>query len=357
MLIALFVILALAILAGAHYFLYFSAIHFFRIAGFYKNVLAAVFVFLAVSFILALILAHWQENFFTRSFYLASGFWLGLLVNLILASVVVWLIIFAFRNANAALLACVFFVLAFVCSAYGAWLAFNPQIKVISVTIPNLPAEWKNKKIVQISDVHLGIVYRRDFMQKVVEMTNSVEPEMVVITGDLFDGMDKNLNSLASPLDELKAEKGVFFVTGNHETYLGIDKVFAALEKTKVKVLKNEVVDVDGLKIIGLNYGDDSIFESLKKDFSGSPNILLHHSPTNINLFKNSGINLQLSGHTHQGQIFPFGLLTKLIYHGYDYGLHQIGAYTIYTTSGAGTWGPAMRRPGGASEIVVVHLR
>ncbi len=355
--IIIFIILGLVVLGGAHYFLYFSVIRFFQITNaLYKNILLAIISFLAVSFVLALFLAHWQENFFTRDFYLKSGFWLGLLVNLILASIIVWLIILVFRNTNASILAAVFFALALIYSLYGVWNAINPQIKNISVNIPGLPEQWKDKKIIQLSDVHLGIIYKDDFMRSIVEKINSINPEIVAITGDLFDGMDGNLDSLTGSLNDIKAKNGVFFVTGNHETYLGAEKVFAALEKTKVKILKDEVVDLNGLKLIGINYNNDAVFESLKNDFKGRPNILLYHSPTNIDQFKEGGVNLQLSGHTHKGQIFPFGYITKLIYSGYDYGLHQWGNFTIYTTSGAGTWGPTMRT-GNTPEIVVITLQ
>lgn len=363
-----FIILIVGTLVGMHYFFYFSLIRFFSIINpLSKNILLAVIAFGGVSFILALILARWWENFFIRAFYFISGFWLGLLGNLIMAAVVVWLIVlmaqFAGSNANKAAFGAIFFALTLIYSLYGVVNAFNPRIKNISVSIPNLHEQWKNKKIVQLSDIHLGLVYQESFMRDIVGKVNSANPEMVVITGDYFDGMGDDLNSLSKPLNDIQAEKGVFFVTGNHETYLGAEKVFTALEKTKVKILRDEVVDVDGLKLIGINYpgrGENkdvpAMIQSLEKYFSGKPNILLYHSPVYLDQFKKSGVNLQLSGHTHKGQIFPVGYITKLVYKGYDYGLHQIGDFTIYTTNGIGTWGPAIRT-GNTPEIVVITLK
>lgn len=354
----IFIILAMGILAGMHYFFYFSLIRFFSITNpLSKNIFLAVIAFWGISFILALILARWWENFFIRAFYFISGFWLGLLINLFLASAVVWL----FGASRP--LAVIFFSLAFIFSIYGIWNAYNIKIKNISVSIPNLPEQWKNKKIVQLSDIHLGLVYQESFMRDIVGKVNSANPEMVVITGDYFDGMGDDLNSLSKPLNDIQTEKGVFFVTGNHETYLGAEKAFSALEKTKVKILRDEVVDVDGLKLIGINYPGQggnkdvpAVIQSLEKYFSGRPNILLYHSPVYLNQFKKSGVNLQLSGHTHKGQIFPVGYITKLIYKNCDYGLHQMDDFTIYTTSGVGTWGPAMRT-GNAPEIVIITLK
>jgi len=212
-----------------------------------------------------------------------------------------------------------------------------------------------------------------------------LNPELVLITGDLFDGMSGNLTSFVEPLNTLKAQRRIFYVTGNHETYIGVRRALDILEKTKINVLRNEVVELDGLQVVGISYpgvsGTENM-QSLRKswaDFStGKPRLLLFHTPTNIKrkdenghdahssaywapdtslaVNKEIGISLQLSGHTHKGQVFPFGYLTKLIYKGYDYGLHSEGSFSIYTTSGVGTWGPPMRT-GNSPEIVVIKLK
>lgn len=363
----IFIIIALAILFGAHYFLYFSIVRFFSVTNvFHRNVLLVLVAFLTVSFILSSVVIHWREDFFTRAFYFVSGFWLGLLVHLLIATAVVWLIFWITKltgfNVKVTVLSASFFLLALLFSFYGVWNAFNPVIKNISVNIPHLPPQWMNKRIVQISDVHLGLVYGKNFLRDVVKKVNSVHPDMVVITGDLFDGMGDDLNSLVNSLNEIQAERGIFFVTGNHETYLGVERSFAVLEKTKVKILRDEVKDVNGLKLIGINYPERgeykdvvALLQSMKKDFQGQPSIFLYHAPVHIGQFKESGVDLQLSGHTHKGQIFPFGAITKFVFKGYDYGLYQMDHYTLYTTNGVGTWGPAMRT-GNRPEIVVVTL-
>ncbi len=364
--ISFFFTIFIVLLFGSHYLLYFSLVKFFPFFGAHKNGLIITLSILALSFFLSLALAHWKESAITRAFYFLSGFWLGFLVNLLLAIlctwIVIWLTSFFSPNINMTILASVLFGLAFLISIYGAWNATQPKIKNITITIPHLPGEWQGKKIVQLSDVHLGLLYQAAFMQNIVKKTNAENPEMVLITGDLFDGMDGNLDSLVLPLNNLEAPHGTFFVNGNHETYLGTAKAFSALEKTKVKILNDQVVDVDGLKLIGIGYPERDLkkdvvatLQKLKPQFFGSPNILLCHSPTNIKQFAENGVNLQLSGHTHVGQIFPFNFITKLIYHGYDYGLHQIGNYALYTSSGVGTWGPTMRTDSN-SEIVVITL-
>lgn len=362
-----FLSLLVAILLGAHWFVYFSTVSFFSVGGNSQKILLGFLIFFGISFILSSILAHWNDNIFFRTYYFLSGAWLGILNNFVLSLILIWLIIllgkFFNLNLNPALLASPILIIAFFLSLYGVWNALNPEIKNISVSIPNLPAQWQDKKIIQLSDVHLGHIYREKYIERIVEKLNKEKPEMVLITGDLFDGMNGNLAPIVKPLENINTPKGIFFIIGNHETYLGLDNVFKELKNTQIKILEDEVVDVNGLKLIGISYPNRGekknvvkVLESLKKDYLGKPNILLYHTPTNISEIKNQGINLELCGHTHKGQFFPFNLITKLIYHGYDYGLFKMGDYTLHTSNGAGTWGPTMRT-GNTPEIVVITLK
>ncbi len=365
--VVFFLLSFLTILLGAHSIVYVSFIHFFSITDItQKYILACILIFLSMSFFLSSVLAHLYENIFTRALYFLSGFWLGLLVNSMLALIAVWLILWINRYANLGvdkgLLGLFFFGLALFVSLYGVWNAFHPVVKHISVRIPGIPDVWKGKTIVQLSDVHLGHIYQAGFLKDVVEKVNTLHPKIVVITGDLFDGMDGHLDSLVQPLDSIETENGIFFVSGNHETYLGVEKSLAVLRKTKVILMQDEVLDVDGLKLIGVNYpnrGEEkdiiTTLASLKDQFSGKPSVLLYHAPKNIDEVRQSGVNLFLAGHTHQGQQFPFQFITHIIHKGFDYGLYTFGDFALYTTSGVGTWGPAMRI-GTQSEIVAITI-
>ncbi|MCK9352345.1 MAG: metallophosphoesterase, partial [Candidatus Pacebacteria bacterium] len=247
--------------------------------------------------------------------------------------------------------------------AYGIWNAYHPIVQHISVSIKGLPSEWKGKKIVHVSDVHLGFIWGEKFFEKLVADINAQKPEAVFITGDLFDGTGDKFDYVKNDLLKLSPPRGTYFVTGNHETYFGVEKSYELLENSGVTVLKDEMKIVDGLEIIGVSYGErrenKPVADTIKK-IKGydpeAPSILLFHEPMQIKEIKQTGINLQLSGHTHAGQIFPYGFITSLVYPGVDYGLHSFGDYSIYTTSGAGTWGPTMR-VGTKSEIVVITLK
>jgi len=359
-------IIGLAVIIGGHYFLYFSAVKFFPVFFQYRHILMIILLFLSVSFILFNFLASWDDNIFTRTGYYLTGIWMGLSLYLIIAAFLVWLIIFLAKivdvKVNISTLALIFFALALVYTLWGAWNAKHPQINNITVNIPGLPDAWKGKKIVQISDVHIGLVNRSGFARRVVDLVNNENPDTVFITGDLYDHIDKDLTTTINLVNSLEAKEEIFYITGNHETYVGLERVYSDLSSSKAKILADEVVDINGLKIIGVSYpqrGEEkNIVETIKNlqgEFLGRPNILLYHSPVNIPEIKNLGVNLMLSGHTHAGQVWPLQYIHQSIYGKYYRGLHIMDNFTLYVTSGTGSWGPAIRT-GSRPEIVVITL-
>ena len=363
----IFLLLAETILLSAHAFVYFSLTRVFpALSSAQRTALFGSLLFLSFSFIVASILVHVFEHQTVHLLYLIAGWWLGFLTNLILALLALWMIVLIGRVVHlgvplpaAGILA---ILLAVFVSAHGAWNAFHPQVKEVTVEIKDLPEEWQGKRVVQLSDIHLGSIYRADFLQSVVNQVNAAEPEAVFITGDLFDGMDGMLDDLVLPLRSLRPSRGTYFITGNHETYLGVKESLDALQGTGVQILDDEMADLGGIVAIGMSYPEQGTIESTREKFfalqpqsTGRPIILLYHAPIYVEEFARAGVSLQLSGHTHRGQQYPFNLITSFMYKGFDYGLHTIGDYSIYTTNGVGTWGPAMR-VGNAPEIVVITL-
>jgi predicted MPP superfamily phosphohydrolase len=335
-----------------------------------KNIkiwLAVVLFISSIGFILSSIIAHYSGNVFTRALYSISSMWLAVGWNLIMAFSVSWIVILISkaigRNLDYKRLAVVSLVFTFVFSIYGIWSASSPKVKKVTVGIKNLPEEWKGKKAVQLSDIHLGHIYGKKFLVSIVEKVNTENPDIIFITGDLFDGMDGRLDPLVGPLNDIKAPDGTYFVTGNHETYLGVEHTHSVLKNTPVKILDNEVADISGMQVLGISYpqrGENSDIKNkigeIKNFNSEKLSILLYHNPSEAKSAEEAGVDLQLAGHTHKGQLFPFQLITRLIYGKYHFGLSIDGDFSIYTSSGAGTWGPAMRTSG-RSEIVVINFK
>ncbi|MCL5743296.1 MAG: metallophosphoesterase [Acidobacteria bacterium] len=355
------------VLFGWHYFLYTSTVHFFGIAGRGgRRALAALLVLLPTSFFVSLFLARRAENGFVKAVYVASNLWLGVGLTLMVFFALAWAAwgVSRFHNPRPSPLILGFVAVLLTCaySAYGVWNARHPRVENVTVKINNLPPVWRERKLVQISDLHLGLTLGPAFLQQVVQLVNAQDPAAVFITGDLFDGEDRGLETFIGPLNQINAPLGAYFVTGNHEIYLGLARALEILKRTKVRILDDEMVMVDGLQILGIGYPTRGFSRDIAAAILGipgfdrdKPSVLLYHSPTQVSVVKAAGVSFQVSGHTHHGQVFPVQFLTRLIYGKYDHGLNAAGGFTIYTSSGTGTWGPLMRT-GNHPEVTVIHL-
>jgi predicted MPP superfamily phosphohydrolase len=351
-----------------------------------RGLLLFVFLLIPFTFPAAWIWNRVNSGIGPRLLHMCSSVWLGFVLNVILCLAAALLCagvgrLFKRRIQGDALIRLVF-GMALVLTLFGFVNTKFPRVKEIRVAVNDLPPNWHHKTIVHLTDVHLGAVHGKGFLRRLVRKVNGLDPDLVVITGDLFDGLTVDCTPYVPGLNELRSRNGVFFVTGNHEGYIGVSAALTALAKTNIRVLDDEVVDIDGLQLVGASY---PVYGEKRKrrfpDLEGYrkevPSILLYHTPTGLrgsyedpgsqqlstyffpepdfSLAQEMGIDLQLSGHTHAGQTFPFGLLTRHLFRGFDRGLHRVGDFQIYVSPGAGTWGPPMRI-GQNSEITVVRL-
>jgi uncharacterized protein len=361
--IIVFISLALIIYFGLHSLLFLLLLKIFRPDGKWVRLsLAGLLFFLAVCFILAFIWSRSGDHSFLRWFYYGSVLWLGLMVNLLLIltaglliyGILQWLSINPDRRNFG------FFLLGLTAlySVYGLYHATQIQIKPLSVKIKRLPEKWQGKKIAQISDVHLGLINGASMAQKISDSINQQKVDLVVITGDLFDGTGDHLSEIVAPLDRIQAP--IYYIIGNHETYLGLDRVVRAIAKTRIQLLRDKIIELDGMQIIGAGYPSrgekKDIGLLLEKADPQMPSLLLFHEPAQVETARRHHIGLQLSGHTHNGQMWPMKIFTHLTYKGLDYGIHPMGDFTLYTTSGVGTWGPPMRI-GSTPEIVIISFQ
>ena len=237
-------------------------------------------------------------------------------------------------------------------------------IRRVQVPLRKLPPGASGYKIVQLSDVHVGPTIGHDFIEQAVKETNALEPDLIVITGDLVDGTVEQLREHVAPLARLRAKDGVYFVTGNHEYYSGADEWLAHLGTLNVRVLRNERVDVRGLfDLAGVDdasarrilphHGQD-VGKAIAGRDSSRALVLLAHQPKAFKHAVAAGVDLQLSGHVHGGQLVPFNWLVKLD-QPYVSGLHQVNDSWIYVSPGTGYWGPPMR-VGTVSELTHIEL-
>ncbi|MBN2664396.1 MAG: metallophosphoesterase [Bacteroidales bacterium] len=256
--------------------------------------------------------------------------------------------------------------LTFFLSIFGIIHAKTTSINNLEIKIKGLK---NNLKIVHLSDIHVGHFRGAKFMNKIVNIVNKLNADLIFITGDFFDSKSGLKAENSEPLSNFNAP--AYFVEGNHDNYSGIEKAKAFIKQNNVIILENEVVNIKDIQIIGLKHmsADEntqnfhtkfkketikSTLASLNIDKS-KPSILLHHSPDGIDYANEAGIDLYLTGHTHSGQLFPINIITSLIFK-YNRGLHNYKNTKIFISQGIGTTNPPMR-VGTKSEIVQITLK
>jgi predicted MPP superfamily phosphohydrolase len=244
---------------------------------------------------------------------------------------------------------------------WGRYAFNNIKVEKLDINI-NKNTKIETLKIVAASDLHLGYSIDKKYLKKIVDLINSRKPDMILLVGDIADAYSQPLikQNMKEEFLQLQAPLGVYGVTGNHECYGDMENTVDYLKSAGITMLQDSSVLVDNdIYIVGRKdrtlKNRKQIDELLQNIDKQKPVILLDHQPFNLNQAQENGIDLQLSGHTHGGQIFPFTLITKSIYekhHGY---LKKNNTH-YYITSGTGGWGPKLRT-GSQSEIVEITLR
>ena len=241
------------------------------------------------------------------------------------------------------------------------------RIKRVTIPLQGLPPALAGFRIAQISDIHVGPTIKAGYLQAIVDRVNTLDADVVAITGDLVDGSVRELQEHVAPLARLKARHGVYFVTGNHEYYSGVHGWVLELQRLGIRVLHNEHVV--------LRHCEASLVLAGVPDFSGhhfdpahrsdpaaalagapadAPRVLLAHQPRSAEAAAQAGFDLQISGHTHGGQFLPWTFFVPL-QQPFTAGLHQHGRLAVYVSRGTGYWGPP-KRLGAPSEIAELRL-
>ncbi|MFZ2310843.1 MAG: metallophosphoesterase [Patescibacteria group bacterium] len=314
----------------------------------------------SAGFIGTFIALNFYNNFVLRSLYLLCAVLIGWLFYLTIVGILFRLVTLFKWPVDQKKIAVIGVSIATILFVIGLIYSIWPRVETIEIKIDNLPETWRGQKIVQISDLHLGSIHGVNFLRRIINKIDDLNPDYLFITGDLFDGHPGQVSGIGPELKNFAAAKKVIFIPGNHDKYLGLDNFSTYLEQANIVSLVDKSVTIDGIEIIGYDFLDSQWRASRQikdlRPYEGQVRLLLNHTPTDIDEAKNLNIALQLSGHSHRGQMWPVSFLTRLIYGQYHYGLNSEGSYNIYTTSGIGSWGPPLRtfnRP----EIVQIILK
>jgi predicted MPP superfamily phosphohydrolase len=260
-------------------------------------------------------------------------------------------------------------ILALISTAVG-FINARRRARVVTIEVPidDLPRALEGFTIVQISDIHVGPTIKRNYVDAIVEAVNRLKPDLIAVTGDVVDGSVAQLSAHTQPLSRLSARHGAYLVTGNHEYYSGADAWIAEFERLGLRVLLNEhvVVNHDGAQAViagvtdfSAGHYDPAHNSDPAAALRGAPGdvlikVLLAHQPRTAEAAADAGFTLQLSGHTHGGQFFPWNFFVRL-QQPFTAGLARLNGLWVYTSRGTGYWGPP-KRLGAPSEITRLKL-
>ncbi|WP_455591557.1 metallophosphoesterase [Bacteroides sp.] len=253
-------------------------------------------------------------------------------------------------------------IFTFILLGYGYYNYRHPQTNVVNITLDKQYAgDGRPIKIVAVSDIHLGNGTGKTDLKQYVKMINGQNPDLILIGGDLIDNsvMPLYAENMAEELSELKAPLGIYMVAGNHEYISGIDESIRFIQSTPIKLLRDTVMTLpNGIQLVGRddrsNHARSSLRDLMANVNRDKPVILLDHQPYQLADSEAEGVDLQFSGHTHRGQVWPMSLVTDHIYE-QSHGYRQWGNSHIYVSSGLSLWGPPFRI-GTESEMVVFQL-
>jgi predicted MPP superfamily phosphohydrolase len=367
----LFIGVAVIVTGALHYFLWARLVRDPMWGEPWQRPLGWVFMALALLIPAGLILGRLIE---LRALQWIAFGWMGamfyLFITLLMAEVVRWPLVLSAPPDRRAFLGR---VLALVSGGVGMALSAAAvsqalrtlHVKQVAVTLERLPKQFDGLTIAQLTDIHVGPTIRRAFVEEMVAKTNALAPDVIAITGDLIDGSVEQLREHVAPLAGLKAKYGVYFVTGNHEYYSGADDWIAEVQRLGIRVLRNERVSIaDAFELAGVDdytahqfgngHGADYGRALAGRDATKAL-VLMAHQPRAAKEAQAHDVCLQISGHTHAGQIWPWRYAVKL-QSPYVEGLYREGRMQLYVSPGTGYWGPPMRL-GTQAEITQITLK
>ena len=342
---------------------------------------------LSVSFVGASLCAWYSHHPLVRIWYTLAAVWLGLASYFLWASVVCWIVYGLSRLTGLdwppKYIADTLFGAALLVAIYGIFNAAKLRITRLSVNLPNLPGQWRGRVAALVSDMHLGHVRNGRFIRRLVRTLTQLGPDVVFLAGDLYDGTSANFQKLAEPWRDFipspangvhlaspgngngsrpaAASLGVYYIAGNHEEFYSRAEYHEPLVAAGVRELNNQKIEVDGLQVVGVHYRDAAHPERYRQILRNAAidrdrsSVLLLHAPVNLPIAEAEGISLQLSGHTHGGQFFPYTWIAGRVWGKLIHGLSSVGNLQVYTNYGAGTWGPPLR-VGTFPEIVLIRF-
>lgn len=305
-------------------------------------------------FVINTVIINYRDEAVFEYLYILSAFLFGLVTQILIFGTIFYVLKFIFVKRK--FLARVLFSVAVIMFLLGVYNAFFPRVK--NIEIENISNYEESVRVVHLSDLHLGLMYQPGYLENLVNKVNGLEADVVVISGDLFDGNDLKIRKFIPALKGFKDP--VIFVPGNHDHYIDEDLLSEAVSEAGLYELKDEAYKVKEVEFVGFDYLSDKDSDISREIDNLSENkeglrIVVNHVPVDQAEANTLKADLMLSGHAHRGQISPFSIVVSYVYGKYSYGLANYEDMITYTSSGVGTWGPPVRTPI-PGEIVVFDI-
>ncbi|MFA6515114.1 MAG: metallophosphoesterase [Candidatus Paceibacterota bacterium] len=304
-------------------------------------------VILPIIFIYSMLYSYKHYSLFNSWINSISSVWLGIILYVFIASLIVFLLIMLnlYFDLQIPIKIISNILLVFIISliTYGVINASNPRIVRWTVVSEKLSQNWSDKKIVIISDVHLGSIRKEGFLKKIISKIENENPDVVFILGDLIDGPSFPYEKWFKEFSVLKPQFGILYVEGNHEKYSQEYDKFKSQLPSSINNLTDKKVIINNTQIIGLDYKESKSPDEINKELEylrydkNQPSIILMHDPKNTEDLSKMEVSLVLSGHTHSGQFFPFTTLVNSIYKKYSHGVSYTDKTASLTSAGVGT--------------------
>lgn len=338
-----------------------------------------IFFIIATSYIVAMLLPSYIPTRLSDAFHIIGGYWMVIMLYLLLLLPVIDIIRWLNRRFSflpysitshektSFIIAVSIFVLMTTVLIYGTWSARSINVVQYDIDIKKDSNKFQDLKVVMVSDIHLGNIMDNDRLTKMIDKINILEPDIVLLAGDIIDNklapfVDQNMHS---NFLRLKSKYGVYASLGNHESITGqVDEVVEEYTKAGIKVLRDNMILIeDSIYIVGREDVSSAritkikrkpLSEILKNADKSKPVILMDHQPSNLAEPESEGVDIQVSGHTHRGQIGPANIITSRLFE-IDHGYLKKGNMHAIVSSGFGTWGPPVRI-GSRSEIVQINI-
>ncbi len=376
----LFFLFFFILYALINYYILRSTFQAFNLKKSFKIILSILFFFFTISYFLAKIIFENGNTFLYDLTLWIGSFWFAIVLYLFLFILLIDLIRiinkrinflpkFIFRNYRVSKLitGLVVLLLSIIIVGYGYINASNVKLKEMEINLLNKNSQLNEISILYFSDSHFTPVYNGRILNQIIDISKQTKPDLILIGGDVVDDKSSHLNryGIDTLLQKLQSKYGIYTCNGNHEFIVDVNDADNFLNRNKVKVLLDTFIIIENsIQIIGRQDRSVSMFsngkrkalnEIMKNANKNLPTIVLDHQPINLLEAEVNGIDLQLSGHTHHGQLFPFNLITNLIYE-VSWGYYEKGNTQYYVSCGVGTWGPPVRI-GSDAEILLIKTK